>query len=88
MGKVVLMTGNGLVEGLAVGVTGEVEGLAPAVLVQIGGQVVVVPGEGGIFVTSFLRTRSIAVTAIWPHTFRVPFVSPQSRRQRPCCPSA
>lgn len=39
--KVVLMTGNGLVEGLADGETAEVERLAPAELVDVGGEVVV-----------------------------------------------
>lgn len=33
VGEVVLMAGNGLVEGLAVGEAAEVEGLAPTVLV-------------------------------------------------------
>lgn len=41
VGKVVLMTGNRLIKGLAVGEAAEVEGLAPAILVQIGRQVVV-----------------------------------------------
>lgn len=41
VGEVVLVTGNGLVEGLADGEAAEVEGLAPAVLVQVGGEVVV-----------------------------------------------
>ena len=40
-GEVVLVAGDGLVEGLAVGEATEVEGGAPAVLVEIGGQVVV-----------------------------------------------
>lgn len=39
--KVVLMTGNGLVEGLADGETAEVERLAPSELVDVGGKVVV-----------------------------------------------
>ena len=64
VGQVMLVAGNGLVEGLAVRIAGKVEGLAPAVLVQVGGQVVVVPGEGGIFISSFLD-RSVMVTAIW-----------------------
>lgn len=54
MGQIVLVAGNGLVKALAVGITAEVEALAPTVLVQVGGQVVVVPGEGGVFVSSFL----------------------------------
>jgi hypothetical protein len=44
VGEVVLVTGNGLFEGLAVGETAEVERLTPTVLVKIGGQVVVVTG--------------------------------------------
>jgi hypothetical protein len=64
VGQVVLVAGNGLVEGLAVRIAGKVEGLAPAVLVQVGGQVVIVPGEGGIFISSFL-CKSVSVTAIW-----------------------
>lgn len=40
-GKVVLVAGDGLVEGLAVGEAAEVERRAPTVLVEIGGQVVV-----------------------------------------------
>lgn len=39
--KVVLMAGNGLVEGLADGETAEVERLAPSELVDVGGKVVV-----------------------------------------------
>ena len=78
MGEVVLVAGNGAVEGLAVRITAEVERLSPAVLVQVGRQVVVVPGEGGILVSSFLR-RSVAVTAISlkmaARTFRVSSVS-------------
>lgn len=52
--QVVLVTGNGLVKGLAGGEAAEVEGLAPAVLVQIGGQVVVVPRQSGILGCSCL----------------------------------
>jgi hypothetical protein len=39
--EVVLMTGNGLVEGLADGETAEVERLAPSELVDVGSKVVV-----------------------------------------------
>lgn len=42
------MTGNCLVKGLAVGESAEVERLAPAILVQIRRQVVVVSRESGI----------------------------------------
>lgn len=39
--KVVLMAGNGLVKGLALGESAEVERLAPAILVEIGSKIVV-----------------------------------------------
>ena len=42
------MAGDGLEEWLAVGEAAEVEGLSPSVLVEIGAQVVVVLGEGGV----------------------------------------
>lgn len=48
VGQVVLVTGNCLVKGLAVGESAEVERLAPAILVQIRRQVVVVSRESGI----------------------------------------
>jgi hypothetical protein len=41
VGKIVLVTGNGLAERFAVGEAAEVERLAPAVFVQIGGEVVI-----------------------------------------------
>jgi hypothetical protein len=37
----VFVTGDGLVEGLAVCEAAEVEGLAPAILVQVGSKIVV-----------------------------------------------
>jgi hypothetical protein len=40
-GEVVLVAGDGLVEGLAVGKAAEVEGLAPAVFVEVGSEVIV-----------------------------------------------
>jgi hypothetical protein len=40
-GEVVLVAGNGLVERLTVGKTAEVEGGTPAILVEVGGEVVV-----------------------------------------------
>ena len=39
--KVVLMAGNGLVEGLAIGEAAEMEGGRPAVFVEVGDEVVV-----------------------------------------------
>jgi len=39
--EIVLMAGNGLVEGLAVGEAAEMEGGRPAVFVEIGDEVVV-----------------------------------------------
>jgi hypothetical protein len=44
VGEVVLVAGNGLREGLAVCEAAEMERLAPAVLVQVGGEVVVARG--------------------------------------------
>lgn len=41
MGKVVFVTGDGLTEGLAMGEAAEVERLAPSVLVQISGKIVI-----------------------------------------------
>ena len=78
MGKVVLVASNGLVERLAIGVAGEVERLSPAVLVQVGCEVVVVPCEGGVFVSSFLSLLVSMVYAVeMPHihTLRVSSVS-------------
>lgn len=43
------MSGYSLVEGLAVGEAAEVEGGAPAVLIEIRGKVVVMPSQSGIF---------------------------------------
>jgi hypothetical protein len=77
VGEVVLVAGNGAVEGLAVGIAGEVERLSPAILVQVGRQVVVVPGQGSVLVSSFL-SMSVAVTASScqaRRTFRVSSVS-------------
>lgn len=54
VGQVVLMAGNGLVKRLSVGEAAEVEALAPAVLVQVGREVVVVAGEGGVLVAAGL----------------------------------
>lgn len=48
VGKIVLVAGNGLEERLVGGEATEVEGLAPSVLVEVGTQVVVVLGEGGV----------------------------------------
>jgi hypothetical protein len=59
VGEVVLVAGNGLFERLAVGETAEVERLAPAVLVKVGGQVVVVTGQGSVFSSSGLFRGSV-----------------------------
>jgi hypothetical protein len=53
-GQVVLVSCGGLLEGLALAVAAEVETLAPAILVQVGGKVVVVAGEGCVLVTARL----------------------------------
>lgn len=58
VGQVVLMTGDGLFERLAVRESAEVERGTPAVLVKVGGEVVVVSCEGGIFCFAGLRERS------------------------------
>jgi hypothetical protein len=49
VGKVMLMTGDSLVEGFAVGEAAEVEGLAPAIFVEIGCQVIVAGTKLDIF---------------------------------------
>jgi hypothetical protein len=59
VGEVVLVAGNGLFERLAVGETAEVERLTPAVLVKVGGQVVVVTGQGSVFSSSGLFRGSV-----------------------------
>ena len=59
VGEVVLMASNGLVEGLTVGETAEVEGLTPTVLVQVGSQVVVVAGQGSVLGSSGLFRGSV-----------------------------
>ena len=63
VGEVVLVAGNSLVEGLADGVAAEVEGLAPAVLVQVGCEVVVVSRQGGVLVSAGLEG-----TTVWSAT--------------------
>lgn len=65
--EVVLVASNGLVEGLAVGITAEVEALAPTVLVQVSREVVVMPGEGGVFVSPLLLgvRMFVACESIW-----------------------
>lgn len=57
VGEVVLVTGNCLFEWLAVCESAEVEGLAPAVLVEIGSEVVIVSGEGSVFCFPCLEHR-------------------------------
>jgi hypothetical protein len=61
VGEVVLVAGNGLVEGLAVGEAAEVERLAPAVLVQVGGEVVVLPGQGSVLGLTSLWRFSVSL---------------------------
>lgn len=41
VGEVVLVPGGGLVEALADGIPAEVKGLAPAIFVKVGGEIVV-----------------------------------------------
>jgi len=81
------VAGNGLVEGLAVGIAAEVEALAPAVLVQVGCKVVVVSCEGCVLVSSLLVLVSICSTAE-SATHRIPFASPLSPQRRLYRPNA
>jgi hypothetical protein len=60
--EVVLVAGDGLVKRLAVSIAAEVEALAPAVLVQISCEVVVVSCEGGVFVSALLEGVNICST--------------------------
>lgn len=46
VGEIVLVTGNGLTERLVICEAAEVEALAPAILVQVGGEIVVAEHEG------------------------------------------
>ena len=48
MRQIVFVSGNGLVEALTVGESAEVERTSPAILVEIGGKVIIVPGKSGI----------------------------------------
>ena len=48
MRKIVFVSSNGLVEALTVGESAEVERTSPAILVEIGGKVIIVPGKSGI----------------------------------------
>ena len=48
MGKVVLMSGYGLIKGLAIGEAAKVEGGAPAVLIKIRSKVVIMTSERSI----------------------------------------
>lgn len=49
VGKVVLMTSNGLVEGFALRESTEMEGLSPTVFVEIGSEVVVAESLESVF---------------------------------------
>ena len=85
--EIVLMASNGLVERLAIGIAAEVKALAPTILVQVSGKVVVVPREGSIFLSSLL----VGISSVVQDTgtiYRLPCVSPRSPQRRPCCPSA
>ena len=48
MRQIVFVSSNGLVEALTVGESAEVERASPAILVEIGGKVVIVPGQSSI----------------------------------------
>ena len=85
--EIVLVAGNGSVEVLAVGKAAEVETLPPPILVQVGGEVVVVSCEGGILITTSLAEVRKITAAVGRGPF-LPCVSPRSRLRRLCCPSA
>jgi hypothetical protein len=55
--KVVLVASNGLVEVLALVESAEMERLAPSVLVEISGKVVVVSRQGGVGSRALLQNR-------------------------------
>lgn len=68
VGEVVLVAGNGLEEWLVGGEAAEVEGLAPSVLVEVGAQVVIVLGEGGVLCLAGLYHKSVYVQREYLHT--------------------
>lgn len=74
------MASNRLVKRLAERIAAEVKALAPAVLVQIGREVVVVSCEGCVLVSSLLVGVSIRSTGR-SATYRIPFVSAPSPRR-------
>ena len=64
MCKVVLMSGNSLVEVFTIGEAAEVEGSAPAVFIEVGSEVIIMPCKGGILCFSRLcKTNCQAV--VW-----------------------
>lgn len=48
MCQIVFVSSNGLVEAFTVSESAEVERASPAILVEICGEIVIVPGKGGI----------------------------------------
>lgn len=64
------MTSEGLLESFVLREAAEMEGLGPAVLVEIGGKVVVLASQGGIFFATLLADfigldRSGFVVPVW-----------------------
>lgn len=49
MRQIVFVPGNGLVEALTVSESAEMERTSPAILIEICGEIVIVPGKGSIF---------------------------------------
>ncbi len=58
VGKIMLVSGNGLVEAFSISESTEVEGSTPAVFIKIGCEVVVMSGERGVFCFSSLEALS------------------------------
>jgi hypothetical protein len=73
--QVVLVARNGLVERLAKSIAAEVEALAPAVLVQVRRQIVVVPGKCCVLVAPRLSSLAGAAPSGGLLTLRVSSVS-------------
>lgn len=86
--QVVLVARNGLEERFTVRESAEVERLSPAVFIEVGSQVVVVSGEGGIFSSAGLEWLAGCARNPTGIIYCVPLGPPWSHPLRPCCPSA
>ena len=49
MRQIVFVSSNGLVEAFTISESAEMERASPAVFIEVGGEIVIVPGERGIF---------------------------------------